>query len=118
MKILHLLSQRPDSTGSGIYVQAMIREAAKQGIDNYLLAGLCSSGCNENGCITTDRSLFLNFHNADVSFPIPGMSDVMPCDSSRFCDLSEENQNEYETAFSIRGQMYCFRLAMSAMKVG
>lgn len=100
MRILHLLSQRPDSTGSGIYVQAMIREAAKQGFDNYLVAGLCSSGCNEEVCITSDRSLFLNFHNADVSFPIPGMSDVMPYDSSRFCDLSEENLNEYETAFS------------------
>jgi len=100
MKILHLLSQRPDSTGSGIYVQAMIREAADQGFDNYLVAGLCSSGCNENVCITSDRSLFLNFHNADVSFPIPGMSDVMPYDSSKFCDLSEENLNEYETAFA------------------
>ena len=100
MRILHLLSQRPDSTGSGIYVQAMIREAANQGFDNYLVAGLCSSGCNENICITSDRSLFLNFHNSDVSFPIPGMSDVMPYDSSKFCDLSEENLNEYETAFS------------------
>jgi len=28
LKILHLLSQRPDSTGSGIYVQAMIRKQA------------------------------------------------------------------------------------------
>ncbi len=28
LKILHLLSQRPDSTGSGIYLQAMVREAA------------------------------------------------------------------------------------------
>ena len=100
MKILHLLSQRPDSTGSGIYVQAMIREADSQGFDNYLVAGLCASGCDENVCITSDRSLFLNFHNADVSFPIPGMSDVMPYDSSKFCDLSEENLNEYETAFS------------------
>ena len=101
MKILHLLSQRPDSTGSGIYVQAMIREAANQGFDNYLVAGLCSSGCNENVCIASDRSLFLNFNNADASFSIPGMSDVMPHDSSRFCDLSEENLNEYETAFSM-----------------
>ena len=101
MKILHLLSQRPDSTGSGIYVQAMIREAANQGFNNYLVAGLCSSGCNENVCITSDKSLYLSFNNADVSFPIPGMSDVMPYESSRFCDLSEENLYEYETAFSI-----------------
>ena len=30
MKILHLLSQRPEATGSGIYIQAMIREAARR----------------------------------------------------------------------------------------
>ena len=102
MKILHLLSQRPDSTGSGIYVQAMIRESANHGFDNYLLAGLGSSEGNENIGISSDRSLFLNFHNdnADVSFPIPGMSDVMPYESCRFSDLSKENLNEYETAFS------------------
>jgi hypothetical protein len=27
LKILHLLSQRSDSTGSGIYIQAMLHEA-------------------------------------------------------------------------------------------
>jgi glycosyltransferase involved in cell wall biosynthesis len=101
MKILHLLSQRPDSTGSGIYVQAMIREAALNGFDNFLVAGLCSSGCDDNVCITPDRSMYLNFYDADVSFPIPGMSDVMPYDSSKFCDLSEENLIEYEIAFSM-----------------
>ena len=100
MKILHLLSQRPDSTGSGIYVQAMIREATLNGFDNFLVAGLCSSGCADNVCITPDRSMYLNFHNADVSYRIPGMSNVMPYDSSRFCDLSQENLVEYETAFS------------------
>ena len=83
MKILHLLSQRPDSTGSGIYIQAMIREGANQGFDNYLVAGLCASGLHGNIGISSDRSMFLNFHNADVSFQIPGMSDVMPYDSSR-----------------------------------
>lgn len=40
LKILHLLSQRPDSTGSGIYAQAMIREASAYGYDNYLVAGI------------------------------------------------------------------------------
>ena len=29
LKVLHLLSQRPDSTGSGIYVQAMMREGTR-----------------------------------------------------------------------------------------
>jgi len=100
LKILHLLSQRPDSTGSGIYVQAMIRESAACGYDNYLIAGVCSDGCDDTDCIEPDKSMFVNFHQADVSFHITGMSDVMPYESTRFCDLSEGDLHEYETAFS------------------
>jgi hypothetical protein len=33
MKILHLLSQRPEATGSGIYIQAMIRPQLKATMD-------------------------------------------------------------------------------------
>ena len=99
LKILHVLSQRPDSTGSGIYIQAMIREATKCGFDNFMVAGLCPSVCDDTICIAQDKSMFVNFHNADFSYRIPGMSDVMPYESSRFCDLSEENLYEYKTAF-------------------
>ena len=101
MKILHLLSQRPDSTGSGIYVQAMIREASACGYDNYLVAAVHSDSCVDADCIEQDKSIFVNFHKADVSYHIPGMSDVMPYESSRFCDLSEEDLCEYERAFSL-----------------
>ena len=100
LKILHLLSQRPDSTGSGIYVQAMIREAAAYGYENYLVAALHSNGCDETDCIEHDKSMFVNFHKADVSYHIPGMSDVMPYASTRFCDLSDEDLCEYEKVFS------------------
>ena len=78
LKILHVLSQRPDSTGSGIYVQAMIREATAFGYDNLLVAGLSSTMSDVTECIEQDKSIFVNFHNADVSYQIPGMSDVMP----------------------------------------
>ena len=96
LKILHVLSQRPDSTGSGIYVQAMIREATAFGYDNFLVAGFGSTGCDDTGCIEQDKSIFVNFYNADVSYQIPGMSDVMPYESTKFCDLSEEELCEYE----------------------
>ena len=100
MKILHLLSQRPDSTGSGIYVQAMIREAAACGYYNYLVAGVRSDCCYETDCIEQAKYMFVNFYKADVYYHIPGMSDVMPYESTRFCDLSEEDLCEYEKAFS------------------
>jgi len=97
LRVLHVLSQRPDSTGSGIYVQAMIKESAALGYDNYLVAGAHSGNCDE-----TDQcdSMFVKFHDSDVSYHIPGMSDIMPYTSSRFCDLSPENLAEYEKAFS------------------
>lgn len=100
LKILHVLSQRPDSTGSGIYVQAMLREATACGCENFLVAGLDSAGYDDTGCIERDKSIFVNFYNADVSYRIPGMSDVMPYESTKFCDLSEEELCEYEKAFS------------------
>jgi glycosyltransferase involved in cell wall biosynthesis len=100
LKILHLLSQRPDSTGSGIYVQAMIREASACGYDNYLVAGVHSEDGVGPDCIAQEKSMFVNFDKADVSYHIPGMSDVMPYESTRFCDLSKEDLYEYENAFS------------------
>ena len=100
LKVLHLLSQRPDSTGSGIYVQAMMREANACGYDNYLVAGIQSAGCDVSEYIAQDNAMFVTFYNADVSYQIPGMSDVMPYESTRFSDLSEEDLCEYENAFS------------------
>ncbi|MCK5050165.1 MAG: glycosyltransferase family 4 protein [Candidatus Cloacimonetes bacterium] len=99
-KILHLISQRPSSTGSGMYVQAMIREAGMCGYDNFLVAGVHSDDYNEIDFIEQDKTMLVKFHNADVSHHIPGMSDVMPYESTRFCDLSEEELYKYEMAFS------------------
>ncbi len=96
-----MLSQRPDSTGSGIYVQAMIREASAYGYDNYIVAGIRSDCFVDTDCIEQDNTIFVNFHNADLSYHIPGMSDVMPYESTRFCDLSEGDLCEYEKAFFV-----------------
>lgn len=100
LKILHVLSQRPDSTGSGIYVQAMIREAVACGHENFLVAGICAAGCRDMEHIEQGRCLFVDFGKTDLSYHIPGMSDVMPYESTRFCDLSEEDISEYEICFS------------------
>jgi glycosyltransferase involved in cell wall biosynthesis len=100
MRILHLLSQRPDSTGSGIYIQAMMREAAAAGHENFLVAGLQSDQDVHLDCIDDHQCTFVKFHRADISYPIVGMSDVMPYESTRFCNLSEGDLREYEHAFA------------------
>jgi glycosyltransferase involved in cell wall biosynthesis len=100
LQILHLISQRPDSTGSGIYLQAMLREAAACNHNNFLVAGIQSESLAEFDFIDQNQCMFVKFDGADVSFPIVGMSDVMPYESTRFCNLSQYEIDEYERAFS------------------
>ncbi len=102
LKILHILSQRPDSTGSGIYLQAMLREAVAAGHTNFLVAGIQSDQSIALDCIDSDRCCFVNFYQSDVSYPIVGMSDRMPYASSKFCDLSTGQLDEYKRAFRVK----------------
>ncbi len=95
-----MLSQRPDSTGSGIYLQAMLREASSCGHTNYMVAGVQADQPAELNCIDQGQCMFVNFYEADISYHIVGMSDVMPYKSKRFCDLSDDELEEYEKTFS------------------
>ncbi len=100
LNILHLLSQRPDSTGSGIYIQAMLREAANRGHSNFLLAGIASGQVPSLEGVSEDNCEFVRFNAGDLPFEIVGMSDVMPYPSKRFCDLTEAEVNNYEDCFA------------------
>lgn len=100
LKILHLLSQRPDSTGSGIYVQAMLREAANRGHTNFLMAGIASGQMPALNSISADSCKYVHFNGKDLPFEVVGMSDVMPYPSKRFCDLSGAELESYENCFA------------------
>ena len=100
LKILHLLSQRPDSTGSGIYVQAMLREAANHGHSNFLIAGIASGQKPSIDSISADTCEFVEFNGRDLSFEVVGMTDVMPYPSKRFCDLNDLELANYENCFA------------------
>lgn len=100
MKVLHILSQIPEATGSGIYLQAAMRHAAQRGYQNYLLAGV-SADFSENErlqSIDYQDHCFVRF-DQDLPFAVVGMSDVMPYPSARFCDLSEQQLHLYEECF-------------------
>jgi glycosyltransferase involved in cell wall biosynthesis len=78
----------------------MLREAAARHHDNFLVAGIQADRPAALDCISPDNCSFVRFSGADVSYQIVGMSDVMPYPSVRFCDLSEDDLDEYERAFS------------------
>ena len=101
MKILHLLSQRPDSTGSGIYVQAVMGKAAERGYTNGLITGVPReySVPEHVRCMCADTVHSVRFEQ-DMAFPIVGMSDVMPYASTRFSDLHADQVERYEQCFA------------------
>ncbi|ACN13357.1 putative glycogen synthase (starch [bacterial glycogen] synthase) [Desulforapulum autotrophicum HRM2] len=99
MKILHLISQMPDMTGSGKYLQAVVNCARQSGHENFLVAGVQDNFTLAPGLIDPDCSLYVNFNTPALNFPIPGMSDVMPYPSRVFATLSPLELRSYEVAF-------------------
>ena len=99
LKILHVLGQRPDATGSGIYLQSMMREAAAAGHDNVMIAGIQSDRDAELHGVTPEQCRFVRFNGEDIPFRIPGMTDIMPYPSTRFIDLSAAEIDTYEAVF-------------------
>ncbi len=99
MKILHLISQTPDFTGSGKYIQALLSRAGKKGHENYLVAGVQGDFSLSQDLIAGENILFVRFNSPRLPFPLPGMSDVMPYPSTVFSRMTPSQILSYETAF-------------------
>lgn len=98
MRILHILSQRPDSTGSGIYLQAMLNQSDSQGNSNGLLAAT-NADHHKLPILPVATKRIVTFETDELDFSLPGMSDTMPYRSSIFSLLSQEQLHLYHKAF-------------------
>ena len=98
MKILHVISQYPDSTGSGIYLQAILSEAYKKGHTNCLIAA-ANTARKPQVTAQLDHFSLVEFGKSPLAFNLPGMSDVMPYTSTTFKELNEDQLKRYESAF-------------------
>lgn len=98
MRILHLLSQRPELTGSGVYINQMIQQAQARDHENAMLAGVPEDFYHQADKIHC-RTFFLRF-GRDLPHPVTGMSDVMPYPSTRFRDLNAAQLDAYEQSFA------------------
>lgn len=99
MRILYLISQKPESTGSGFYVRALINQAVKSGHQCSLVAGISGSPVSDPLFSSLGHTGFVRFDSAELPFPIAGMSDVMPYDSTRFIDMNDSRLTAYRKAF-------------------
>lgn len=97
MRILSVTAQKPDSTGSGVYLTELMRGFAKQGIEQALVCGIYKE---DDVHVPDGTSVYpVYFHSDELPYPIAGMSDEMPYESLRYCDMTEEILQDFLRAF-------------------
>ena len=98
--MLHVLTQRPGRTGSGVTLQALVRRAQIAGWEQRVL---CASSEGESppevSGLDQAQVTCVQFDSPNLPFAIPGMSDVMPYASRRFSSLSTEELARYTDAW-------------------
>jgi len=100
LRILHVIGQRPEMTGSGIYLEAMIRESMKHGFSTYRVAGVPAGNIPSLKDRPQTEGACVFFESESLNFPVTGMSDVMPYKSSLFKDLKGGRLTSYKSAFT------------------
>jgi|SRR3989339_570482 len=99
MRILHLISQTPDFTGSGKYIREIIGRSGWNGHENFLVAGVQAGFKLPETLVPEDHCIFVQFDGKDLAWPVPGMSDVMPYPSTVFSSLCQADMTMYQEAF-------------------
>ncbi|MBW2701872.1 MAG: glycosyltransferase family 4 protein [Deltaproteobacteria bacterium] len=103
MRVLHVLSQRPGRTGSGVTLEALVREAAAAGHQQRVLLGSSAEDpAPEVGDLPPEHVMPLLFGEGSLDFLLPGMSDVMPYASSCFSCLDVGLLDAYKQAWKQR----------------
>lgn len=97
MRILSITAQKPDSTGSGVYLTELVKGFEKLGHEQAVIAGVTKEDvvCLPDGV----RFYPVYYKTEELSFPVCGMSDEMPYESTRYCDMSEEMTRQFRKVF-------------------
>lgn len=96
MKILHVLTQLPQRTGSGVYFTNLIESLAQQGVENGAIFGIEKSYEIK---VEADYVNPVYYNKSKLPFRICGMSDEMPYDSTVYSQMSEEEIKMLKEAF-------------------
>lgn len=98
MRILTISTQKPDSTGSGVYLAQTVRAFRAAGHEVAVIAGVDADDDPALG----EGVLFhpVRYRTPDLPFPVCGMSDQMPYASTRYRDMTPDMVTRFEAAFS------------------
>lgn len=98
MKILSVTAQKPDSTGSGVYLTELVKGFKKLGHQQTVIAGVTKE---DDIQLPEDVVVYPIYYKTEqLPFAVCGMSDEMPYESTRYCDMTEEMTDQYRDAYS------------------
>lgn len=100
MKVLHCISQLPGMTGSGIYYRHLVKGLDNLGFNNALL--FAEQKGYEVPLPDAAKYYPVKFKTEQLPFPIPGMSDEMPYESTIYSQMSEDELSSWGQAFKFR----------------
>lgn len=99
MRLLHILSQRPGRSGSGVFLSALVREAARGGYEQHVIvAGPPGTSAVELPPLLSGQVSPILFPSPAAPFPLPGNSDVMPYPTTVFSQMTETQIEQYLAA--------------------
>lgn len=99
MKILNVIAQKPDFTGSGIFLAHTVEQELALGHDTAVICGIEDGEAIETLPGQT-AVVPVRFGTAELPFNVCGMSDSMPYPSTRYRDLAPDAVAAFESAFS------------------
>ena len=87
MRILSITAQKPDSTGSGVYLTELVKGFQKLGHEQAVICGVLE----EDKIDLPDGVACFRYYykSEELPFAVLGMSDEMPYESTRYCDMTK-----------------------------
>ena len=98
MRVLHVLTQLPAKTGSGVYFANLISAFKAAGAENAAIYG-AEEKHRDLIDVDTDRTYKVLYDTEEVPFHICGMSDEMPYKSTIYSEMSEDEIDTMLNAF-------------------
>ena len=95
MRILHVLAQLPIKTGSGVYFTNVIDGLKRFNVEQAAIYATTP----EYNFNFVDEKFEVEFQGKDISFPIVGMSDIMPYDNTLYKNMTDEMIESWQKAF-------------------
>ena len=98
MKILSIITQKPSSTGSGIYLTEILKSYQSLGEKQAVICGVTKE--DKLPDIPSVDFFPVYYESEELPYPVLGMSDEMPYKSTRYKDLTKEMLEQFEKTFS------------------